>query len=78
MSTPIGSPEQPRLASAIRTGVTAGAIAAVIRFVFALTLEQMSIGGAIGLAVSFFVGTAVMATVIAALIGYVMARRHTP
>lgn len=41
---------QPTGGQFLRTGVQAGAIALVIRMIFALTLEQMSFGSALAIA----------------------------
>ncbi len=62
------APDQPMTTRRLLlVGVEAGAIALVIRMIFALTLERMTFANALLNGAIFFVGTAV-ATIIIALV----------
>lgn len=52
--------QQPSSGKVLLTGIQAGAIALVIRMLFALTLERMSFGAALSTGLLFFVGTALV------------------
>lgn len=66
---------QPTGGQFLRTGVQAGAIALVIRMIFALTLEQMSFGSALAIGLLYFAGTALATMVIMLVIVRVRANR---
>lgn len=63
------------LPNAVRSGVVAGVIAFVIRLIFALTLEHLALGAALGVSALYFVGTALLVAVGILVVGHLVRSR---